>query len=74
MSAATEQPDHRTQPEEAMGVGPDGAITMKIQAKYAEDDVVKDATSRSKSAKRESSRSRARSIRCASGTRRAHRS
>jgi len=24
-----------------MGVGPDGAITMKIQAKYAEDDVVK---------------------------------
>jgi hyperosmotically inducible protein len=28
-------------PEEAMGVGPDAAITMKIQAKYADDDVVK---------------------------------
>ena len=27
--------------EEAMGVGPDAAITMKIQAKYADDDVVK---------------------------------
>ena len=24
-----------------MGVGPDAAITMKIQAKYADDDVVK---------------------------------
>ena len=28
-------------PEEAMGVGPDAAITMKIQAKYADDDIVK---------------------------------
>jgi len=28
-------------PEETMGVGPDAAITMKIQAKYADDDVVK---------------------------------
>jgi hypothetical protein len=28
-------------PEEEMGVGPDAAITMKIQAKYAGDDVVK---------------------------------
>ena len=28
-------------PEEAMGVGPDGAITMKIQAKYADDNVVR---------------------------------
>jgi hypothetical protein len=27
--------------EDAMGVGPDAAITMKIQAKYAGDDVVK---------------------------------
>jgi hyperosmotically inducible periplasmic protein len=30
-----------TPAEEAMGVGPDGAITMKIQAKYADDNVVK---------------------------------
>ena len=28
-------------PEEPLGVGPDAAITMKIQAKYADDDVVK---------------------------------
>lgn len=27
--------------EEAMGLGPDAAITMRVQAKYAEDDVVK---------------------------------
>jgi hypothetical protein len=28
-------------PDEALGAGPDAVITMKIQAKYAEDDVVK---------------------------------
>lgn len=27
--------------EEAMGLGPDAAITMRVQARYAEDDVVK---------------------------------
>lgn len=30
-----------SQPEEANGAGPDAVITMKIQAKYADDDVVK---------------------------------
>jgi hypothetical protein len=36
-TAGSVAPSH----EEAMGVGPDAAITMKIQAKYADDDVVK---------------------------------